>query len=789
MRALIRKSLRDLWLMRGQALAIALVMACGVATFTMSLSTRAALQAALDRYYATRSLADVFAPVKRAPEALAARIADLPGVARVQTRVVAEVNLDIPGESEAVTGRLVSLPPDPAAASGLNRLTLRSGLWPVAGRRGEVLVSEAFATARGLRPGDRLAAVINGRREELRVTGVALSPEYVYEIRPGAMFPDNRRFGVMWMERRALAAAAGLEGAFNDACLALDAGAVAQDVIDRLDRLLEPYGSTGAYPRADQTSVKMTADEISQMRSMAFIPPSIFLSVAAFLLNVVLTRLIGTQREQIAMLKSFGYSGAQVASHYLLMVAGIVATAMTIGTAAGAWLGGDMTRMYMQFFRIPDYTYHLPGWLPAGSLAICLLSALVGVLGAVRGAARLPPAEAMRPEPPSNYRASLLERMGLGRFLSPAARMVFRNLERRPMRSFLAVVGIALATSVLVLGSFVRGTIDYVMDVQFQGSQRQDYTVTLVEPAGDESFSSLASLPGVLRAEPLLAAPVRIRAGHRERRLALTGLEPGRDLFPLLDMDLRPARLTPGALLISETLGEALHVRPGDVVRVEVLSGRRRSVEMPVGGFLRDFAGVAAYLEREELGRLLGEPDTWSGAFVLVDSARERDFTRAVKETPRIAAVSSTRAAIDSFRKTFAENILRMRFFNVIFATIIAFGVVYNTARIALGERSRELATLRVIGFTRGEISTILLGEVGALVFTGIVPGFGLGYGFAALATWFLATESQRFPLVVAHDTFAFSATVVLLAAVVSSLVVRRGLDHLDLVAVLKARD
>ena len=207
MRALIRKSLRDLWLMRGQALAIALVMACGVATFTMSLSTRAALQAALDRYYATRSLADVFAPVKRAPEALAARIADLPGVARVQTRVVAEVNLDIPGESEAVTGRLVSLPPDPAAASGLNRLTLRSGLWPVAGRRGEVLVSEAFATARGLRPGDRLAAVINGRREELRVTGVALSPEYVYEIRPGAMFPDNRRFGVMWMERRAPAAA------------------------------------------------------------------------------------------------------------------------------------------------------------------------------------------------------------------------------------------------------------------------------------------------------------------------------------------------------------------------------------------------------------------------------------------------------------------------------------------------------------------------------------------------------------------------------------------------------
>ncbi|MFO1492382.1 MAG: FtsX-like permease family protein [Kiritimatiellia bacterium] len=787
MRALIRKSLRDLWLMRGQALAIALVMACGVATFTMSMSTRSSLQAALDRYYATRALADVFASVKRAPEALAARIADLPGVARVQTRVVVDVNLDIPGEPDAVTGRLVSLPPDPA--EGLNRLTLRDGRWPEPGRRGEAVASEAFATARRLRPGDRLAAVINGRREDLRITGVALSPEYVYEIRPGAMFPDNERFGVMWMERRALAAAAGLEGAFNDVSLAAHPGAPVREILDRLDRLLEPHGSTGAFPRADQTSVKMTSDEISQMRSMAFIPPSIFLSVAAFLLNVVLTRLIGTQREQIAMLKSFGYSGAGVAAHYLWMVGGIVFSAMLIGTAAGAWLGGDMTRMYMKFFRIPDYSYRLSPLLPLGSAGLCLLAALAGVLGAVWRAARLPPAEAMRPEAPSDHGPSIAERLGFARFLGVPARMVFRNLERRPLRSLFAVIGVALATAVLVLGSFVRGTIDYVMDVQFQGSQRQDYTVTLVEPAGDEAFSTLLHLPGVLRAEPFRAAPVRIRAGHRERRLGLTGLEPGRDLYPLLDMELRPARLAPGALLISETLGKALGVRPGDRVRVEVLSGRRRVLELPVGGFLRDFAGIAAYMDRAELGRLLGEPETWSGAFVKVDAARDAAFTRAIKETPRIAAVSSTRAAIGSFRKTFAENILRMRFFNVMFATIIAFGVVYNTARIALGERSRELATLRVIGFTRGEISTILLGEVGALVFTGILPGFGLGYGFAALATWFLATESQRFPLVVAHDTFAFSATVVLLAATLSSLVVRRGLDHLNLVSVLKARE
>jgi putative ABC transport system permease protein len=692
-----------------------------------------------------------------------------------------------PARPNRSTGAWYRSPPDPSR--GLNALTLRRGRWPEPGRAGEVLVSEAFAEARALRPGDRLDAVIDGRRTALVVTGVVLSPEYVYEIRPGDLFPDNRRFGVLWMGADDLSAALDMKGAFNDLSLALRPEAREADVLARLDLLLAPYGGAGAHGRENQQSHRMVTDEISQMRVMAIIPPAIFLSVSAFLLNVVLSRLVHTQREQIAMLKAFGYGPGEIALHYFKMVAGVVAAAMAVGSLVGRWLGEDMSRMYARFFRFPDFAFHMPPELPLFACGLCLLAAVVGVAGAVRAAARLPPAEAMRPEPPADFRPSLLERMGLDRLLGPAGRMVLRNLERRPLRAFFAVVGVALATAVLVIGSFIRGTLDYLMDFQFQNAQRQDYLLALTEPAGNPVLHDLARLPGVRQVEPVRAVPIRMRHGNLERRLSLTGVEPRRDLFPLLTPGLRPARLPAQGLLLSAALAEALEIEPGDSVTVEVLDGTRPVRSLPVAALLHDYAGINAYLDRAALGRLLGEPETWSAAFVTVDAARSAEFVREVKQTPAIAAATSKEAALFSFRNTFAENILRMRIVNVTFAVIIAFGVVYNTARIAFSERSRELATLRVIGFTRAEISAILLGEVGVQVLLGILPGLALGTTFAWLAVVYMATESQRIPLIVTSETYAFSALVVALAALFSGLVVRRGLDRLDLVSVLKARD
>ena len=785
MKRLDLKLLRDLWALKAQAFAIALVMASGVATLVMMLSTVASLQTAQQRYYDRYRFAQVFTHLKRAPNALVPRLASIPGVAQVQARVVVDVTLDLPNMTVPAVGRLISLDPDPAA--GLNLLHLRQGRFPEPLARNEALVSEGFAVAHGLVPGDRVPAIINGRMQSLVLVGVAISPEYIYQIRPGEFIPDDRRFGVFWMDRLALAPAYGLEGAFNDVAITLTRDAVAREVLEQLDALTARYGGQGAYGRGDQVSNRLVSDELKQLRAMASIPPAIFLAVSAFLLNVVISRLVQTQREQIAILKAFGYSSAEVGAHFFKLVFVLTVVGLALGIAAGNWLGRDLAELYGRYFRFPTLEFRLDPLVVLFSAGVSAGAAALGALGAVRRAMMLPPAEGMRPEEPARYRPLLAERLGLQRFVPRIPRMIFRQLERKPIAAALSILGIALAIAIVVLGSFSSDIVDFAIDLQYFGVQRYDTSVALVEPASRGAMHELRHLPGVMAVEPFRSVPVRIRFGHRERKLALLGLPAGGGLMRLLDIRWREVPLPASGLVVSQKLAELLHARVGDRVAVEVMEGQRPTFEVPLARLVEDVAGTSAYIEAGALNRLMGEGDVMSGAFLRVDSSAEPALFRALKAAPRIAVVSTRAAALATFRALMAENVLRMRVINVVFASIIAFGVVYNAARISLSERSRELATLRVIGFGRDEISLIFLGEIAVVTVLAIPLGIVLGYAFAAVAVVALGTESQRFPLVVSAATFAFAVTTVLAAAVVSGLVVRRRLDRLDLLAVLKA--
>jgi putative ABC transport system permease protein len=787
LRAIDRKVLRDLWHMRTQALAISLVMGSGVAMYVTMRSTMESLWATRSAYYERYRFADVFASVKRAPQSLASRIAAIPGVARVEMRTLAEVTLDVEGLAEPASGRLVSIPETDLPR--LNDLYLRRGRYLEAGREGEVLVSEAFAEAHGFQPGDTVSAVVNGRRRPLTMVGVALSPEYVYSVRPGDFFPDDERFGIFWMAEPALAAAFDMKGAFNDVALALMTGASEKDVIDRLDLLLAPYGGLGAYSRSDQVSNWYLSEELNQLRANATVVPAIFLGVASFLLNVVLGRLIGTQRDQIGALKAFGYSHAQIGAHYLKMILLVAAVGMLLGAWAGAWLGRGMTEMYQRFYRFPIFSYQLGAQVMVEACAISLAAAVLGAMGAVQRAVRLPAAEAMRPEAPARYRPTLLERLGLQRFLSQPSRMIFRQLERRPVRSLLAALGIALAAAIMVAGRFSLDSVDYIIDFQFHAAQREDVSLSFLEAKSRRALHEVEHLPGVRRAEPFRAVAVRLRRGHRSRRVAVTGLSRDADLHRVLDRSWKRVTLPPEGLVLSDKLAELLQVRVGETLAVEVLEGRREVREVPVAGIVEEFLGTSAYMEIDALHRLLREGPSVSGAFLMVDDAELDALHARLKETPAVAGVLIRRAALASFEETIAENLTIFTLFNILFAGVIAFGVVYNSARIALSERGRELATLRVLGLTRAEISYILLGELAALTAVGVPVGLVLGYLLAGWAVSAFETELYRFPLIIDSSTYGFAAATVLVAAVVSGLIVRRRLDRLDLVAVLKSRE
>jgi len=787
MRALDRKLWRDLWQLKGQAAAIVFVMAAGVATFVMFLATLESLELTRDTFYRDYRFADVFATLKRAPETLKDRITEIPGVNHVVSRVVAPVTIDIADFPEPVTGVITSVPDDSAPL--LNNVLLNRGRLVVEGRDDEVVLSEAFATAHNLALGDKLAVIIKGRRKLLTIVGTGVAPDYIHQLRPGGVFPDFKRFGVMWMARTPLGNAYEMEDAFNQVVVSLVSGANTDDVIDRLDQLLAPYGGTGAYARADQSSHRFLEQEFRTLENLSNMFPAIFMGVAAFLLNVVVNRLVGTQREQIATLKAFGYGNLDVGIHYLKLVMVIVLVGSGVGLLAGVGLGYRLAEIYAHFFRLPYLSFHLQFSTAITAVMTSAAAATLGTFVAVRHAARLRPAEAMRPEAPTVYRRTLLERIGLYRLLTRPTVMIVRHLERRPLKALLSILGIAFGVGILMSGRFQPDTVSFMMFERYVLAQREDISVAFVEPTSRRALYDLQGLHGVYRGEAYRWTPVVVRFGHRSHRTGIRAIGTGATLQRLIDAEtLRPMELPTDGVVLTGYLADQLGVKSGDVLTLDLLD-KQRTVQVPMAGRVSQTIGTSLFMNLDALNRLMRDGDAISGAYLSVDSRYANEIYQKLEDMPRVAGTVVRAHEIENFRKTMKETMLFYTFVATVFAAVIAFGVVYNSARITLTERSRDLASLRVLGFTRGEISYILLGELALLTLAALPLGVYIGRGLCWFIAHSLQSDLYRVPLVLESDTYAFSVTVVLIAAAISGLVVRQRLDRLDLIAVLKTRE
>jgi len=788
MRALDLKLLRDLWHMRGMAVAISLVLIGGISTFVMSLVTYESLKVTQARYYIDQRFAAVFAGLVRAPESVAERLVDLPGVNQVETRVVAPVNLEVEGFTDPITGRIVSLPE--FGAPRLNVPYLRLGRLPAPGADHEVAVNEDFAKAHGLRPGDRVAAVIKGHRKRLDIVGIALSPEYMYAIPPGAIFPDYERYGILWMNRKALATAFDMDGAFNDVSFSLQLGASERELIDRVDLILERYGGLGAYGREDQFSHRFITEELRGLETMATIFPVIFLGVAAFLLNVVISRLVATEREQIGTLKAFGYSTLQIGMHYTKLVLAITSIGLVIGIGLGLWFAKGLGGIYQEFYSFPYLHFQLDPLILLQAVLVTLVASLAGTVFAVRRAAAVPPAEGMRPEPPPVYRATFLERLGLQRRLAEPSRMIVRHIARQPLKAGLTMLGIAAACGILMITNFQRDAIGWMIGVQYGLSSREDLTVLFTDPTPRRALYSITSLEGVTHAEGFRAVPARLVHGHRSYRTAVDGVEPGGELQRILDAALQPLAMPAEGVVLTEYLAnEILRIAPGEMLTLEVLEGSRPVLQVPVVGTTREYLGVNAYMSREALNRLMREGPAISGARLAVDPARQDEVYRRLGEMPRVAGTIVRDTAIQQFNEMMEETILYFSFITALLGGFIAFGVVYNSARIALSERSRELASLRVLGFTRGEVAYILLGEIGLLALIAVPVGFLFGAALSGYLAAAFTSDLYRIPLIIAPSTYALAASIVLVSFAITGALIWRKLAQLDLIEVLKTRE
>jgi putative ABC transport system permease protein len=780
-----RKILRELWQQRGQILALGLVLVCGIASFLMAMSAYSSVKLTQSIYYNNYHFAQIFAPLKRAPTSLTAQIEAIEGVARVETRIVKEVTLDVPQLNEPATGRLISLPE--GRSQLLNRLHLRQGRYLDPTRGNEILISEAFAEANQLTLDREIGAVINGKWQKLRIVGIVLSPEYVYEVRGGSdVYPDNKRFGVIWMGREALAKAFDLDGAFNDVTISLIPNTRELEVISRLDRLLANYGGLGAYSRKDQVSHRIFTQKIDDLKNLATFLPSIFLGIAAFLINVILSRLVATQREQIGVLKAFGYSNLALGFHYLKFILAIVGGGVIIGSVFGYWLGQQMTLTYTQFFRLPLIRYQLESSLVTTAVLFSLITAMIGGLKPVGRAVALAPATAMRPEPPAQFRSTILEKLGWERFFSPTSRIIIRNLERKFSQALFSIIGIALAIAILVAGNYIRDAMSHIAKVQFSNIQRENVSIIFNEAISGRAIYEVNDLPGVLRSEPFRTISVRLRSQQNSYRLNLTGIRANGELRRLVDRNLNSLQLPSNGLVLSVKLAEILQVDLGKTVTVEVLEGKRFIREIPVVGLVDELLGLSAYMNLSALHRMLEEDLTISGAYLSVDDRATNLLYSHLKTLPTIGGVSNRQTSLKSFKEFIAQNLEFFTKVLVIFACIITFSIIYNSARISLAERIRELTSLRIIGFSHNEVALILLGEQLILVILAMPIGFLCGYIFSFLMSLAYNSEIFRLPLIIDRHTYFFAFAIVVITAFGSSLIIYRKLKHLDLMEVFK---
>lgn len=788
MNLLDRKLVRDLFRLKGQTLTIALVVAVGVASYITLRTTWRALGQARVVYYENYRFADVFVSLKRAPDSVADRLQQVSGVSNAYPRIVEQILLPIEGLITPARGALVSLPSH--GRSPLNDVMLTAGRMPEPGRSGEIVVYEPFANAHSLVPGSTLPAILNGKLHELLVVGIGMSPEFVFAVDPGSIVVDDARFGPIWMGRDDVAAAFEMEGAFNDVVMRLEPGATEEAVLDAVDRILKPYGGLGATVRDNQMSHSILTGELQQIEVLVVFLPVVFLAVAAFLLNVVFSRLVTLQRSQIAIIKALGYGNRTIAIHYLKMVCLIIAMGSVLGVLLGVWMGNGLLDLYMQTFRLPVVRTRVDLVVSINAILASFAAGVAGIAIAVRHAVTLPPAEAMRPPSPTRYRASLFERLPLLRHVAQTTMMVLREIWRRPLRTLLSSLGIAFSLAIVILGRFGEDAMQPILDLEFGKKMREDTTVLLSEHTADGDLSYFASLPGVLRAEAIRQTPVRMRVGPRWRDTVLIGVSDDSTLRRLYDVEQAPVELPHTGVLMTSVLAEILGAEPGDLVEVELKEGDRSTRPVRLTGTVEESFGLQGYMRKHELHDLLREGDSFNTALLRVDRRHEAELQKRLTDIPRVQAISRKRVVLEKFEGQTRRTMQIITFILTLFASAIAVAVVYNNARVSLSMRGRDLATLRVLGFSRAEISSILLGEQAVQVLIGIPIGMVLGaWGAEALVRQQADPEQFRLPMMVSAQTYAFAVLVVLVAAVLSSLLVRRRLDRLDLIGVLKTRE
>ena len=795
MSVLDRKLRRDLvasWASVLLLLAIVGIITVGVACFVSMLSCYFNLTAAKQRYYRQCRMADFWVDLKKAPLSELDALAGLPGVSSIRPRIGFFATVDLEHVTKPLNGQVLSLPDRRKPV--INDIVLQRGGYFTDRRENEVIVNEAFAAYHKLKPGDWIRLLLNNRRQELFIVGTAISSEFLYLLQPGSLAPDSEHFGIFYLKRSYAEDVLDFDGAANQVVGRLDPETreAPAELLAEAERLLSPYGVFSTTPLVDHVSNKFISQEIEGLWVFAVIMPSIFLAVAAMVLNVLLRRLAEQQRTVVGTLKALGYSDAQVSLHFLKFALTVGLIGGLTGCVAGYWLAEGMTIIYQEFYEFPDLVNRLYPGLFVIALGISLGCAVLGSLQGTRAVLRLSPAAAMRPKPPKKGGAILLERIGwLWGRLSSGWRMALRGVFRSRMRTLAGIFAAAMGSAVLVNGFMMMDAAKYLIDYQFKWILRSDMDLAFKDEQNENVLLEAARLPAVDRAEPILNVACTFINGPYRRKGAVTGIAPDAQLTVPRGRNAIPIPVPATGLVMSRKLAEVLHLEQGDLVTIRPIKGLRRDRQAPVLKISDSFFGTAVHADIHYLSRLVGEELALSGVQLAVDQdpAHVEELYRELKRLPALQAVSARRDMIANLDKILVEQMGIMITTFILFAGVVFFGSILNASLISLSERQREVATLRVLGYGPWQIGSLLLRESMIVTLVGALVGMPIGYSLSVLVSVAYDTELFRFPVIAMPTTWIWTLLLAVFFGLVAHGLVQLVVHWMDWLDALQAKE
>lgn len=787
-----RKLLRELRGSWGVLLAISGIMAIGVAAYVALNSAYRNLATAQRLYYSQCRMADFSLELKKVPNADLAAVAELPGVVEIRPRIQFFATVDLERVVEPLNGLVLSLPDRRSPV--INDIVLRNGSYFTDRRMNEVIVNEAFARKHGLYPGQWIHLLLNNQRQELFIVGTAISSEFTYLVGPGTIVPDPKHFGVFYIKQSFAEEVYSFDGASNQVLglLAPDVRDRPNDILRQAETLLAPYGVFTTIPLRDQPSNRFISNEIQGLRAFGVINPTIFLAVAAMVLNVLMSRLAEQQRVVVGTLKALGYEDRQIFGHFVKFGLCIGVVGGVGGVLLGYWIAHGMTSLYQLFFQFPSLVARVYPTICAEGLTISLVCGLLGSIHGARAVLKLEPAEAMRAKPPAQGGAILLERVTwFWERLSFGWRMTLRSIFRNRLRTAAGVFAAAMGSAVSVNALMLTMATTHMVDFQFQLVQRGDVDLAFKDERGREAVDEARHLPGVDRVEPIFDVACTFINGPYRRKGAIVGLVDGAQLTVPRDADGRPIRIPTIGLTLTRKMAETLHARRGDAVTVEPTKGLREPRQAIVAEIVDSYLGIAVYANIAYLSALVNEEFATSGVQLSINPQPQAraSLYRELKQMPKIEAVTARADTIENVMQTLVKNQRVFIGLLVLFAGVIFFGSVLNASLVSMAERQREIATLQVLGYTPWQVGGLFLRETMVTNLLGTLLGLPLGYLLNWAITVAYDTEMFRIPLIDPTEVWIWTTLLGTSFGLLAHGVVQRMILKMDWLDALKTKE